>query len=556
MRVARVTACGLAFLALAGIPLLPGAQSQSGLTADLLSFASSYGVERWKDEPARDAASLGPPALGGLGVYENPYFVPGRVHDGPDGVFLGLNLTARIVVRGPDGQPPAPTQNLVVRASIPVAGGEIPAKMARLAAFEFQAEFDLDGENGRDFPALFAGPHAIEAEILEIPADPLGLPQRVGRSTLSFSFLPGSLGVLAHALPESILPGLADVGPGNRTAVASATVSPREPLPVAVSFPGAAGAQVEIAAFEGPRRTLVHRGALDASGATTVSFAPATALGQNASGLLVLEAHLVGEGRAAGGVTVAVPASDHPVRVAAIQFVPRGVAGQPVSQVDTVQFTVRDPNPSPLSASKRGTLYVLDRTGEVAANAEFSPTGFLPGSAGRTASVPAPSIRAMGGTSYRVAALLFDAQDRFYGLATAVRGFSVLVQPPEARADEPSELRVTVRNHNNNLDLERDDGLALSAVVLVSGLAGAAHREDVALDEGQERIVTIPFQAAAGYYAVQVNVTAGELAHGEEAAFRVAARGGPFEGLPAPGGALAAAALAAGVLLRTRRERL
>lgn len=540
-------------MAASAVPSLTSAQG--ALVPEAAAISASYGVEGWKDEPGQNVTS-GLPALplGTLGVYENPYYSPGRVHSGPS-VALGHNLSVLVRVTTSSGGEPGPTENLLISATLGVAGGAIPAKLTRLAPALFRAEFDLDGENGMAFPAAATGGHAVDVDVYRLPSDPLGLPERVGRGTFPIAYTAGSFALESVLLPEAAMAGYSDIGPTNQTLVGSQRVEPLGTVDATLTFPGAAQEAIEVSLHNGARRAVLYEGLTDSSGRVAVRFSPSQALGQNRSALLVLEGHLTGEGARAGNAAVVLPASAHETSFVGIRFIPRGVAGQGVSQVDTVAFTVRDPNPEPDSSSKQGSLFILDRSGNAAAQQPFQPTGFLPGSDQRTAQVPALQIRAMGVNSYRALAMLYDSENAFYSLTLAVRGIGLAVQDLDALPGETASLPITVRNFNSNLDAERDDGLAMTATLSVTGLPGGrAFHEDVTIDEQGERRLEIPVDTIRGVYAVAVNLTDDELETGRAITLRFEDPTAPgFLGIPGAAEALAVLGIAGGALVRPRK---
>lgn len=542
----------LAALLLLAAPPAP-AQAQA-VSAHLAAMEAGYGPEAWKDEPPVAGTALrGVPVLvpppGVLGVYENPYADPARPHQGPR-TWLGYNLTATIEVRGG-----AATASYVIGARLETAQGSVPAKLARVAPARFTAQLDLDGENGASFPEVPPGAARLVVEVYEVSPDPTVVSKRVATAQFTVDALPAGLDRGGFLLDEEALPGYADVGPGNQTLVEGAPAKPGEPFSVVASL-GAPDARARVVAWHRTQGAIVAEGRTDAEGRFVATVEPGLLTGANRTGLAVLEAHLDGSAGKVASALVAVPVSPHETRVARYVYEGHGVAGRAVEAADTLFVGVEDPTAGP-ERPARGTLLVLDASGEEVVSVPFEPGSFAPTRTERTARVPALALQREGLASYRVLALLLTADGRLYSLAQAVRGYGIAGGSAEARPFEEGILPILVRNFNNNLDATRDEGMALVVSVRVTGLPGnGAFESEVRVEESAEARLAVPFRGDVGVHAVALNTTSGELRQDLRGTIRIAAEPQRFLGIPGPAlPLLALALLLAAIAQRRARER-
>lgn len=535
----------------------------AGVTAVATSLAMGYGSEGWKDESATLGQLAGqspapvpaPPALplpvGGTGVYANPYASPTVRHASPVPVgatnWWGYNLTASIEVTDEAGQPVEGEYVLAARIDSP--GGPVPAKLRRNGPTSFVAQFDLDGENGRsDFSALPPGDHAIVVDVAQGGSV-------VANATIPFTIAPAFIDRTSFLLPDASLPGMNDVAAGNATPFLPSLVPLSEPF-VANANLGAPNASAEVVAVVGRAATRIATGTTDASGRLPFSFAPSSLLGTATSGLVVVEAHLVGERATGASAVLALPVSDHATKVSAISLERAG----PAAQLATIAIVASDPD----GGARRGQV-LLTKGHQVLATGDFLPTSFAQGT-DREARVRADDLaRYQGLTSYGVLAMLLTENGGFYSFATASRGLVVSAQEMEIGPRDQAALRVLVRSLTDNFDADADPGLELTVDVRVTGLPGGVTAEQqVTLAEGEEGEFEIVIPATSrrlGEYAAAIVATADELAFFDEIAIVV--RDEPsalqqlFSRVPAPGAlpALVAILVVAAVAGRARASR-
>jgi hypothetical protein len=537
------------------LPALAAPADAQSVAPTLVGLVAGYGLESWKDEAAVPAQSLpglpvGVPLPSQLGVYDNPYADPARPHQG-DKAWLGYNLTATVELRDAQGTPVSGA-GYYIGASVATAEGSVPAKLARLSASRFTAQFDLDGEDGAAFPALGVGAARIVVEVYQSTGDPTVVASRLASAEFPLEGLAAGLDRGGFLLREDALPGYADVGPGNLTVVQADLAAPGAPLVLTASL-GAPDSPAEVVAWHRDARVVVAQGTTDALGRLAASFEPGEATA-NRSGLVILEAHLDGSrGRVASAV-LAVPVSTHGTRVARYEFQGRQVAGQALDAAATLVVHVEDPT----AAGERavgGTLYLLDSGGQDLGTAMFDAASFAPTQAERTATLTSSQLPRA--STYRLVGVLTTEDGRLYSLHQAWRGFSLGGGSAQAEPFRRASLPVLLRNFNNNFDDQRDAGMALPVHVRVAGLPGGSGFEgDLSVEESGEQRLLVPFSGDAGSYPVVINATSGELAASLEGEVRVARAQGGLLGLPGfEPLALLAAGLLAGLAQRSRARR-
>ncbi|HVL47142.1 MAG TPA: hypothetical protein VM889_01130 [Candidatus Thermoplasmatota archaeon] len=570
----RTLALSIALLATV-LPALAPVTTAASLVPVVKSLESHYGPEAWKDE--RDtmgdalAASNAPPLPAGYtGVYDNPY--DGRPHQAP-GVAndWGLNLTAFVEIQDGNGRPIAPvTGAYLLRARIegPAGVGVIPAKLTKISASLFKAEFDLDGErvvpgvrSTRPLPP--SGSYPIVFEVVHVPSDPvLGVRQTVASATHGVRVSSAFANLQGMDFPAARLPEFTEVSGHNLTPLYPTPVDPSRKLNVVFAF-GEAHADAVIVAGAARKATVLKQGVTDAFGRIEATIDPGAILEGARSGLVIVEGHLKGSNSTVGNAVVVLPVTSHAVNITAVELVARGVNGGEVRELGTLEITAtdRDAASTPAEASRRGQLLLLKAGGtEVFASAEFGPpTAGSP--TVRKATVQANDVRAEEGTNpYSLVAIFTGNDNRFYGLATAERGYDVTLEPiPPLHPLEQGVLRIHIRNFATNHDAVEDSGLALGVRVEVEGLPGGkTHLQQVVVGEGRDEILEIQFVSETTQeLTIRVNTTGAEFGMNREISASVVPTPGAFDllvqRLPVPGVASALAVLALAALALRRR---
>ncbi|HEV8360369.1 MAG TPA: hypothetical protein VGR28_07955 [Candidatus Thermoplasmatota archaeon] len=540
----------LAALLLGG--LLAPAVAQPGVQVHLAGMVAGYGAETWKDEPPvgdlllqAGLAAPGGPAL--LGVYRNPYL--NATHPRVGAAWLGYNVTLTLEVRDARGQA-LTDPTLYIEAKLATAGGEVPAKLARVAPGRFAAQLDLDGENGAEFPAVSAGAASLVVEVQRASASPGALPTRVATAEVPVQVGFARLDRGGFLVPEALLPGYADVGPGNQSLVQELPVAPGTTLAYTADL-GAPNASARVVAWHRGAATWAFSGRTDALGRFPFAVAAGQLTGDNGSGLVVLEAHLDGSGPLLASAPLMVAVSSHALRVVAYDYREAGAAGQRATALDTLDVTVEDPTAGGAESAFQGNVTALDDGGGVLAASPFQPS--QDGST-HVASLPVLLLAREGLSSYRVLALLQQLDGRLYGMAHAFRGYALSGGQAEAAPFERGSLPVVVRNFNNNLDDRRDPGLALPVKVVVEGLpGGGVHEAQANVEESSETRLLVPFSGDLGDYPVTINTSSGELRVLLQGSAVVRPPDGGLLGLPGPEVVLAALALAVAAFQRRTR---
>lgn len=538
---------------LVALPAPAGAQA--GVTPHLVSLSAGYGSEAWKDEPAVAGMvvrglPLPAPPPGALGVYSNPY-ANATPHQGPL-TWLGYNLTATLELRDAGGRPEAsPTYLLAARLETSL--GSVPAKLARIGPGRFTAQFDLDGAADASFPAAPPGAARILVEVYQSGSDPTVAAARVATAEFTVQVQGASLDRGGFLLAEGALPGYRDVGAGNETLVQAELARPGEGFTVTASL-GIADAPAAIVAWHRSQGSVLAQGRTDAEGRFGASVDSSQLTGGNRSGMAIVAAYLDGSKGRLASALLAVPVSSHLTRVVRYLYEDRALPGQDVEAVDTLLVTLEDLSAG-MERPVRGTLYALDTSGEELAAVPFEPASFAPTRTDRTARIPALELQSANLTSYRVLALLLTEDGRLYSMAQGVRGYALGGGSALARAFERGELPVVVRNFNNNLDDQRDPGMALPVRVRVEGLpGGGVHETDITVEESGEARLAVPFSGDAGSYNVLVNTTSGELEQQLRGLVRIQAAEQGFLGLPGPEAPLAVLLMAGAALAYRRRH--
>jgi hypothetical protein len=555
-----------AFLLLGALAQLPGAGAVGGVTIRVDRLVASYGSEEWKDEPATlggffktSPFPTGTPLY--TGTYENPYADPTRPHASPGGPgnYWGYNLTLEVTLASDGGAPiAAGDTGYLVSARIATPRGAIPAKLTKTNATSFRATFDLDGENGKDWPALDPGEASILVDAFFGGQDPTVAQQKVGSATVPFRFQEVYLDKIGFDVPERVLPSYSDVTRGNFTSFYGKLLAPGEPVRLAVNV-GVPNAETRVVLVNDRRAVPLFEGRSDAQGRVGVQFEPGLALAGGLSGLLLLEAHLVGDDRAVGNAVVALPVSERQVPITAIQYEGRGLGGKEVPQLATVLVAAEDRSATPEAASRQGTL-LLAKGNAVFDEVRFFPPSFAPGATRREARFPASAVPETF-SSYNLLAIFLDNANRFYSFATASRGLGLALADAHATRFEQGALPVVVRSFNTNYDATDDPGLSATFMLGATGLPGAkVYETEVTLEEGVEKTLLVPVGTTdLGEFRITVNATLGDVSIARAAALAVEPPPGFIDNVlgkvaPGPGPALAALALAAAVALARRRR--
>ncbi len=512
MRQYSILALAVVLVTLVGSAPTPLASAQSGLTAALDGVTAGYGSEAWKDVPPTGALPL-PGAVPSSGVYENPY--ANRPHYAPVGPnYMGYWVEFNVsIVDGAGNPAAAPTNSrYVVSAEVRTAVGNIPARIERVDATHFSVRIDADGENARgDVPPLPSGPAILHVEVYEAPTDPTQTRQKIGDADLPFGSIAASHTLPGFFFPEANLGFYTEVGPGNHTLVYPRQITADATIPVTFTF-GVRNASAQVVLVSNRAQTEVASGKTDALGRFRVNVTPSTALGAASSGMLILEGHLRGgaPGALVGNSVILLPVSSNNVTFSEIKFEGRGLGGLEADPLANVRVTALDASGTPTSSSRRGTLLVQSGI-EVLATSEFMPDATDPSL--KTARFRAATITDDRLGQYSLFALFSDEQNRFYGMAGAERGISVTGVAGRLKPFEEGVVNLTVRNVNDNMNGVTDGGLSMPIRVLVTNLPGGGSFErTVTIAEGGFAFVEVPFRAdAAGFYAVDVNATAGEL---------------------------------------------
>lgn len=489
----------------------------AGVTATVTALAMGYGPEAWKDESATLGSLAGQspvplpglPALpvGGTGVYANPYASPTVRHGSPIPVgptnWWGYNLTATIEVTDDAGEPVQGDYALAAR----LAGA--PAKLRKDSPTSFFAQIDLDGENGRaDVPFVAPGTHDLEIDVLQGGAV-------VASALVPITIVPATFDRATFPFPDANLPGFNDAAAGNVTPFLPTLVE-REGAFTGFATLGRANATAEVLAVAGRAATRIASGMTGPNGRIGFSFEPSTVLGSAATGLVILEAHLVGEGATGASAVLALPVSDQPAKVSGVRLEPAG----PAAPLTTLAVTASDEG----AGARRGAVLLTKGT-QVLATGEFLPSSFLQGTE-REARIRVDDLRKYQGlTSYGVIALLLTENGGFYSFATASRGLAVSATELEISPREQAALLVTVRSLTDNFDTEDDPGLELTVDVRITGLpAGGSAEQQLTLGESEEGVFEVPIPAGArreGMYAATIVAIADELAFFHNASIEV-----------------------------------
>lgn len=541
------------------------ATAQTGIRVETKTLTATYGPEGWKDVNATLGEHLTTSPVPSLpldatGTYDNPYHDPRRPHQGPATNWLGYKLTARIELQNSNGEPVGGTSNYVVDATIRTATGHVPVKLTKLSENQFRLEADLDGENGRAFPALTAGGQAnLEVDVYRIPDGPASNPQYVGSDTIPLQAHRGTATPVGVPFPEEHLPGFDDATPTNYTPLLLTPVAPGTSLTATFRFPGAATEPARVILHHGTTATTVEETNTDANGTLRVTLDPAQGLAAGSdTGLLLLEAHLTGENRALGSTAVALAVTPHHPTVSSVQAETRDV-----DELSTVKVNVQDPNPNPQNASRHGVLHLLNGA-SVFHTTRFDPGSFTQGEH-RSARYPASAVRDTGYTSYQIVAFLFDERNDLYGLSTATRGVRVTPLPGTVQPTDQAEFHVRVENLNDNGNAQIDSGLLATVHLRVTGLPGTAGTitDQIVVQERGVKVLGFPFTASdPGTHRLTLNATSGEIQQDLTSSVRVTEESSSALGLdrirdiPAAGPlALLAAALVAGLVARRRLPR-
>lgn len=545
-------------LALVVPSLAPAATSQEAGGAFRLlvrGVAADFAPEKWKEEQplTGNLSKTGPlPAVPNLiGTYRNPYYDgrPRQLPAGPVNAW-GYSLNLSLELGDANRQPVnAPTTPLTIEAWIEAGQHDIPAKLTKTGATSFRAQFDLDGELGKPWPALLGGSLPVMVEVYENPAT--SQPRKVGQDSVAIRSTYGVGSLAAVAFPREALTVYSDLG--NFTSLATRALAPADTLSVSFSF-GVPDAPARGVLVNTRAQKVVFEGKTDSAGTLMITAKPSDVLGAAEGGLVVVEAHLVGSAAdlTVGNGLVVVPVQSHATTVTGMAQETRVGTADPAA---TVKIIVSDPDAGPQTGGRQGRVVALDGV-RVLANVPFLPVepgGDLNHKVARypaafvTGATPPPS-------SYNVFSLLFTERNEFYSLATATRGISISAAPAQVQDGVAGSLRLTIRNLNENGDTTADPGLGATAHVRVDRLPGGGNwTGDVALYEGEVRVLPIEFGGARpGVYEAVVNSTFDELRVDRVARVVVSEPRSALDGFlerltPAPAalGLLALAALAA-----------
>ncbi|MHB8605368.1 MAG: hypothetical protein ACYDCK_08930, partial [Thermoplasmatota archaeon] len=281
------------------VPLASVPAQSTSVNIAVKAVTATYGPETWKDEAPAAAGikqGLAPPGpLGGAGpfaVYENPYADPRSPHQGPMQNWWGYRADVDLALVDAAGKDVPPSAGAYfVEAVLRTVVGDIPAKLTKTGATTFRATFDLDGEDGKDFPPLPTTGGTLRLEAWQAPTAPLGAPQQLGSSRVELDAANVLFDRVAALLPDSIVPGYNDAAPGNFTWVAPNLVDPAKPFNLTFTF-AEHNASAVVSLISGANAREIYNGSTGPMGRVPVAFEPGAALGSATNGMLLLEAHL------------------------------------------------------------------------------------------------------------------------------------------------------------------------------------------------------------------------------------------------------------------------
>lgn len=517
-----------------------------------------FGPETWKEEQPvtgnLSKTSPLPTVPNVVGTYKNPYF-DGRPRQLPTGPVNAWGYHVNLTLELADANRQAiqnPPLNLVIDARIEAGTHDIPAKLTKLGPTTFRATFDLDGEAGKNWPAMLGGSLAVAVEVYEQATT--ASPRKVGQDALTLRSVYGVSSLPAVAFPRDALQLYSDLG--NFTAFATAPVAPADTLRVTFSF-GVPNATARGMMVSTRAQQVVFDGRTDARGTVTVTAKPSDLLGAAEGGLLLVEAHLVGSPTdlTVGNGLVVVPVQSHATTITSIARETNAGGSDPAAMM---RVTVNDPDASPQAGGRHGRVVALDGV-RVLANVPYLPADpNQPDLNHKTARFPARFIVEAKVPSYSLFSLLFTERNEFYSLATAQRGYSVSAAPLTLEEGQAGDLRLTVRNLNSNGDPQADIGLASTVRIAITSLPGGGNWSgELSLAEGESRTVEIDVRAVdIRVHEAVVNSTSDELRLDRIARIEVVEPPGAFDSFlrrlpaPAPLALLALAALAAFALRR------
>jgi hypothetical protein len=538
------------------------AQSASGnYSIFVKAMSADFAPESWKDE-APFAGMVGattpltPLPAGYTGVYQNPY-AGGPPHDLPQGPVnaWGYSMNLTIDVLNGQGQPLTdPSSNYLIDANVKYGAGEIPSKIAKLSATEFRAQFDLDGEAGKPWPALYGGDATVAVDVYQQP--PTAQKEKVGSGSIVLHSAYATPDLPAIPFPINSTQVYSDLG--QLAPLDPRPAKPSDTIPVAFSFgvPNATAKLVLVSSHAEKATTATT----DAAGVLRASVKPSDVVAAGSGGLLVIEANLVGDRASmtvANGLVV-VPVQNHATTITAIE---RETRTGPTDPAATMRVTVLDPDAGAQGGSSYGSLLVMNGP-TLLQSVPFAPTDVGTADANhRYARYLASAIASAKVSQYQLYSVLFDKPGDFYSIASAVRGISVTATSVGVQQGQSGVLPIGVRNLNDNGDANGDVGLGTTVHLALRGLPGGANfTQDLSLAEATGKVVDVPFTGGqAGSFRVVINATSDEIQLGETTGIDVKTPPGPLDNLlsrfapgPEPLVALALVGVAA-ALVRARR---
>jgi hypothetical protein len=531
---------------------------------------ADFSNEGWKDEPAAAGPitkgtvlpQLPAGATGAYLVYQNPYNAGGPHYAPPAANAWGYHLNLTLEILDSNGQTlTAPDTNLYVDANLVLPDGRIPSKLAKLSATQFLATFDLDGENGKPWPAFLAGTATLAVDIYQQPSG--AQPVKVGSDTTNtIRAAYGASSVSAFPIPRNGLPVYTDIG--NVTLLHAPAVLPNATLDVSFAF-GVPNAPVRVELVDATNPFVVADGHTDSTGSFTTTVQPAKVLGSAAGGLVLLEAHLTGDpsARTVGNSLVVLPVAAHATPVTTIMEETR----LPSDPAATIRVEVYDKDASATGGAHYGQL------DPIANGALLTPAAvpFQPIEPGQNPDHEVARYPAYFVTSHRPAlneytlvGFLFGSPNELYSLTVATRGIALSAAPVSVAQGGNGTALLAVQNLDANGDSIADPGMAITAHIVAKGLPGTKNwSADSSVAEGAIATVAIPFSTSqTGTFAPVLNATADEISATFEPLLSVTTPSSGLAGLlerltPAPSdglvvAAIATAAAAMGVFRRNR----
>ncbi|MHB8584557.1 MAG: hypothetical protein ACYDDF_01785 [Thermoplasmatota archaeon] len=526
----------------------------------ITNVTADYTSESWKDEqPVLGTVGKSTPLpvlpVGYTGVYQNPYF--GSPHFAP-GVAnaWGYHLNLTLELRSSNNATIAnPDQGLYVNASLILPSGTIPSKIAKLSSTQFLATFDLDGgEPGKNWPDFASGLATLQVDVYN--AIPTAQANKVASQTFTVRASNGAaVNFDALTFPWNGLPVYTDLG--CLTLLHASLVKPSATIPVTFSF-GVPNAAVHVILVDAYSQVTIASTTTDSAGDVSVSVQPAKVLGSATGGLVLLEAHLLGDPATltVGDSVIAIPVAGHTTTISGI------IDDQPVpgAPPTTIRATVRDPDAGATGGPKYGYLDAVSGT-TLLEQVPFQPVEPGSNNTGQEyARYSAMAVISHKLASYQLYTFQFDAPNQLYSFALATRGFMVEAPAVSVGQGATTTIPINVINLDANGDVNPDPDLGITAQLLVKGLPGGKPWiGNVSVGQGTNQTVNVPISTGqAGAFTVVVNATASELQLVTATVASIAAPESPLDSFlhrltPAPPEALVVLVIAAAALALRRR---